>query len=352
MEDFIEMDDFRHQDEDNQDIQETSLDTEQDSDLNLPNVPLNIEESKIELAKTSFVSDARTVLKISKNVDPKIYRNLSFDDKGRVKYKGEYLTQKKTGHNLTLYSPKTLMKNPISREFLKLIGYDPNQTQRDLETVSSEQTEVVKTKLRSFKITENWARKEKDKATRELQETTDENNRKKLEESIQYFDQMEIQAKRRYKELEQNQFKRIDSIIKDKDRSLLERIKELFRRDGLTIGALITAIGMTISTIVLAVSPTNSQIPSKSNNNYIDKIKTFVKKKLVKLANFILDLAKKALTALPGIIGGLVSTLLKKGAEFVLFLSEHLIILLLGSIIAIFEIYKSKKFKLIRTYKK
>ena len=137
----------------------------------------------------------------------------------------------------------------------------------------------------------------------------------------------------------QNQFKRIDSIIKDENRSLGERLRELFRRDGLTTGALITAIGMTISTIVLAILPNNNPIPpaSSNNGNYVDKIKAAVKKSLVKMANFLLDLAKKALIALPGLIGSLVSFLLKKAGELVLFLSEHLIVLFLALILVIFE---------------
>jgi hypothetical protein len=53
---------------------------------------------------------------------------------------------------------------------------------------------------------------------------------------------------------------------------------------------------------------------------------------LVKLANFLLDLAKKALAALPGSIGSLVSFLLKTAGELVLFLSEHLIVLFLAPV--------------------
>ena len=59
---------------------------------------------------------------------------------------------------------------------------------------------------------------------------------------------MEIQARGRYKDVAQNQFKRIHEIINDKTRPLLERLRESFIRDGLTIGALITALGMIIST--------------------------------------------------------------------------------------------------------
>jgi hypothetical protein len=51
-----------------------------------------------------------------------------------------------------------------------------------------------------------------------------------------------------------NQIKRLNEIISDKTRPVGERLKELFRRDGLTIGAVITAIGMVIIIITNFIS--------------------------------------------------------------------------------------------------
>ena len=156
-----------------------------------------------------------------------------------------------------------------------------------------------------------------------------------MEDSMQEFEEIEIQARRRYHEVAQNQLRRINDIVNDETRPLSERLRELFRRDGLTIGALITAIGVTISTIILAVLPrgTSTKAPDKRTN--------VVKQALVKAANILLDLAKKALVALPGVIGSIVSFVLKKTGELVLFLSEHLIILLLVVILAVFEFIAS-----------
>ena len=317
---------------------------EVETDLDLPEVPIDLQDAHIELIKTSFVDDVRKNLRITRNIDSAIYRGLTFGSDGQILYKHMRITYKR-GSRLKMYSVKTLMRNPDSREFLRLIGYlDEQQNQetvvsRDQETVAPEQTLAMKAKIDSFKATEDWARKEKEKANRQLEQTTDETERQKLKESVQYFDQMEIQAKRRYNEVIQNQFKRINTIINDENRSLGERLRELFRRDGLTIGAVITAIGMTISTIILAILPHNSSpTPSRPDNNtYVDKIKAAVGKSLVKMANFLLDLAKKALIALPGLIGSLVSFLLKKAGELVLFLSEHLIVLFLALILVVFE---------------
>jgi len=91
----------------------------------------------------------------------------------------------------------------------------------------------------------------------------------------------------------------------------LERLRELFRCDGLTIGALITALGMIISTIFLDVQPAPTATPPKQpdKNTFKDR----VKRQLIKIANCLLSLAKKALVSLPGILGGLISFLFQKG---------------------------------------
>jgi len=86
----------------------------------------------------------------------------------------------------------------------------------------------------------------------------------------------------------QHQFKRVNASINDETRTIGKRLKELFRRDGVTLGALITAIGMTISTIVLAITPHGSPSPTpKNDKGFIDRVKTAAKNNLIKLANFL-----------------------------------------------------------------
>jgi hypothetical protein len=307
----------------------------QETDLNLPNVPIDVNEAKTELVKTSFVSDVRKHLKVTRNIDPSVYRGLSLDSAGSILFNHKRLTQKRGGA-LKLISVKTLLKNPDQRDFLRLIGYLTEPKSREMETVAPEQTAAIKSKADSFKVTEDWAKAEKDKAAGQLEITTDEEARRTLEESMQEFEQLEVQARRRYNEIAQNQFKRINTIINDETRSLGDRIREVFRRDGLTIGALITAIGMTISTILLAIFPKGAPptTPQKGPN--------VVKQTLVKVANLLLGLAKKALSALPGVIGSIVSFILKKTGELVLFLSQHLIVLFLALVLGVFEIIVSR----------
>jgi len=111
----------------------------------------------------------------------------------------------------------------------------------------------------------------------------------------------------------------------------------------LTIGALITALGMIISTIFLTVQPTPTATPPKQPDK--NTFKDIVKRQMVKIANWLLGLAKKALVSLPGILGGLISFLFKKAGELVLSFSKHVIILLLAVIVFAVEITRKKMLK-------
>lgn len=333
----MEMEEFEMREPDRpEDVTET--------DIDLPNVPIDLADAKDELVKTSFVSDARKVLRTTGDVNPDVYRSLNRDSEGQLLYKHKRISYRQ-GSRLKLYSVKTLERNADSREFLRLIGYYEDRNRetmvknRDWETVSPEQTKVIESKIASLRENIDWFQKEKEKAKRQLKQATDDTERLQLQETMQDMEQKEIQARRRYNEIKENQFKRINSIVRDETRPLSERLRELFRRDGLTIGAVIAATGMTISTAILALLPHGSPNsgPSSNKDNYTDKVKSAIKKSLVKLANWLLDLAKKALTALPGVIGSLISFLLKKAGEAVLFLSEHLVVLLLAVLLAIFE---------------
>ena len=321
---------------DRPDVDDVPATEVQETDLDLPNVPVDMNDAKAELIKTSFVGDVRKSLNITRDVDPMLYRHLTLDSEGNILYNHKRLTQKR-GRNMKLLSVKTLSRNPDSREFLRLIGYLQEAT-REQETVAPEQTAAIKSKIDSIKATEDWAKREKEKAARQLDETEDEDQRQVLEDSMQEFEQLLTQARRRYHEVAQNQFRRVNDIINDDTRSLSERLRELFRRDGLTIGAVITAIGMTISTIILALTPKGTS-PTGADK---PKSQNVVKQALLKVANIFLDLAKKALTSLPGVVGSLMSFLLKKTGELVLFLSEHLIIVFLAFALLIFEFIVSR----------
>ena len=103
--------------------------------------------------------------------------------------------------------------------------------------------------------------------------------------------------------------------ILHEDTTLAERIRTLFREQGITIASILTAIGMAISALVFALTgsggstPTPPQPPSKGG------VREWIKKT---------KLAGKAAAALPGIIGSIVSWLLTLLGKTVGWLAENL----------------------------
>ena len=102
-----------------------------------------------------------------------------------------------------------------------------------------------------------------------------------------------------------------DSLLRvlDKNTTLAERVRTLFREQGVTIASILTAIGMAISTLELAltgggaavapVTPTPTPPADKAG------LKEWAKKHLQALGRMLAQLAGKAAAALPGIIGSI-----------------------------------------------
>eukprot|EP00111_Clytia_hemisphaerica_P013908 TCONS_00040934-protein len=84
------------------------------------------------------------------------------------------------------------------------------------------------------------------------------------------------------------------------DLSLREKVKLVFREHGLTITAILTAVGLLISTIVTSLAGSGSiggsSAPSKNPNT----VKEWVKNKLKALARVLGRLATKAATTIQG----------------------------------------------------
>ena len=128
----------------------------------------------------------------------------------------------------------------------------------------------------------------------------------------------------------QGQYARIRQTIEkvlDSDTSLKERIKTLFREQGITIIAVLTATGMTISTIILIIKNalgigggSGAGKPPSSDPN---TLKNWVKNKLKALARLLGKLAGTALATLPSIIGSIVSWVLNMLKKVVGFAAEY-----------------------------
>ena len=123
----------------------------------------------------------------------------------------------------------------------------------------------------------------------------------------------------------QTQVARIKQTIEkilDSDTSSAEKIRTLFREQGITIFSVLTAVSMIISTIVLAVTGGGSGAPGSPPKDK-GEFRKWLKKQLNRLANALKRLAGKAVAALPGIIGSVVGAILSFLGKTVGFLAHH-----------------------------
>ena len=108
--------------------------------------------------------------------------------------------------------------------------------------------------------------------------------------------------------------------VLDKDTSLAERIRTLFYEQGITIFLILTALSMTISTIVLAIT---SVFGSGGTGGPPSKDEGVLKKWLDRLVDALKRLAGKAVEALPTIVGSVVGAILSFLGNAVGFVAEH-----------------------------
>ena len=130
-------------------------------------------------------------------------------------------------------------------------------------------------------------------------------------------------------------FKETIAKVLDKDTSLGEKIRTLFREQGITIASILSAIGMVIGVLVEALllgmgattaSGGGGEPPPKDEKG----LKKWVRYKLKALASLLGKLGMKAAEALPGIIGGIISWILNRAKDVVGWVSQNLWALVVG----------------------
>ena len=174
---------------------------------------------------------------------------------------------------------------------------------------------------------------------RKLEEAPDETTKNIIAERLRNLQDeraSRLEAASSTREALRSQISRIRETlhrILHEDKTLAERIKTLFREQGITIASILTALGMTISTIVLALTggsgggaapPQPPQPPGKGG------VKEWLKKHLQSLGRILTKLAGKAAAALPGIIGSIVSWLLSLLGKTAVWLAGNLWAVLLA----------------------
>ena len=105
---------------------------------------------------------------------------------------------------------------------------------------------------------------------------------------------------------------------------LRERVREIFKKYGMTVTAIFLAAGVTIGAVVGAIT---NALKSMGNQ----------------LANGLKAVGAKAASALPGLIGAIVSFLFKTAGQAIGYLAEHTWLLILAAVVFIFEKYIKKR---------
>ena len=141
-----------------------------------------------------------------------------------------------------------------------------------------------------------------------------------------------------------------ESITKFLDKetgTLADRIRTLFKEQGITIVSILTALGMTLGVLIEALlgGPSTTSTPTSQSTTTSDKkdgAREWIKNKLKALSQLLGKLAAKAGAALPGIIGSIVALLLNRAKEVVGWLSRNLWALITGVGVLIYTYFMTK----------
>ena len=133
----------------------------------------------------------------------------------------------------------------------------------------------------------------------------------------------------------------------DKETGILgERIRTLFKEQGITIVFILTAVGMTIGVLIEALFGGPSASAPKSGGTSGGDTKggarEWIKNKLKALSQLLGKLADKALASLPGIIGSIISWILTRAKEVIGWLSQNLWALITGVGVLIYTYFMTK----------
>ena len=209
------------------------------------------------------------------------------------------------------------LRSAIAKSIAKQVDIDnKNRKLEEMandETYSDEQREEVRARLQRF-----------------------QNEQKAIRDQIRIL-------KGRYS----NQIYQIrESIMKflDKETGTLgERIRTLFKEQGITIISILTALGMALGVLIEALLGGPSTTPQSTTTS--DKkggAREWIKSKLKALSQLLGKLADKALASLPGIIGSILSWILNRAKEVVGWLSQNLWALITGVGVLIYTYFMTK----------
>ena len=129
-------------------------------------------------------------------------------------------------------------------------------------------------------------------------------------------------------------FKETIAKVLDSNTSLAEKIRTLFREQGITIASILMAIRMAIGVLVEALLPGGGGAAAASSGEPPPKdeasLAEWIRNKHKALALLLGKLGIKAAEALPGIIGSIISWILNRAKDIVGWVTQNLWALVVG----------------------
>ena len=203
----------------------------------------------------------------------------------------------------------------------------------------AEQADIDKEKRKLEEMTndETYSDKQREEVRARLQRFQDE--QKAINDQIRIL-------KGRYS----NQIYQIrESVMKflDKEAGTLgERIRTLFKEQGVTIVSILMAVGIAIRVLIEALlgSPTVSTttLQSTTTSDKKGRARQWIKNNLKALSQLLGKSADKALASLPGIIGSVISWILNRAREVIGWLSQNVWALITGVGVLIYTYFMTK----------
>ena len=149
-----------------------------------------------------------------------------------------------------------------------------------------------------------------------------------------------------------NQIRGLITKFLDKETGMLgERIRTLFKEQGITIVSILTAVGMAIGVLIEALlgGPSTTSTPTLQSTTTSDKqpkvkggAREWIKNKLKALSQLLGKLADKVLALLLRIIGSILSWILNRAKEVVSWLSQNFWALITGVGVLIYTYFMTK----------
>ena len=128
--------------------------------------------------------------------------------------------------------------------------------------------------------------------------------------------------------------------------SLGQRMKTLFKEQGVAIMCILTAVGMATGVLIEALPGGPTVYTTSGNTSGGDKkgggVREWIKNNLKALSQLLGKLADKALASLPGIIGSILSWILNRAKEVVGWLSQNLCSCITGVGVLIYTYFMTK----------